>query len=318
MFFINNILHPEFTWPTVPSSPNHKLPKLHRLSPRPLRRFWAYVHKLLVKFSVWYCRWSDIPAPGQIWQLPFGLILKWSDGTRLEEVLTMKAARDAGIPVPRVICYGEHDDTPHAPVSILMTRMPGSTLYEELWEWFGPDEKARVLQELKIYLHTIRRWRRPSEGDNKATSICSIAGTSIRSVRVPSHSIGPCEDGAEFNDLLLAPARSGWVRISDPDYEDRLAKAERLHAVRHEVVFTHGDISPHNILVLDDGSVSALLDWEAAGWYPEYWEFTTAWRLSKPGSWWYEIVKELADGNYVEEREGDLAGRILTADSMAW
>jgi hypothetical protein len=196
--------------------------------------------------------------------------------------------------------------------------MPGSTLYEELWEWFGPEEKARVLQELKMYLRTIRRWQQPGPGDGKAASICSIAGTSIRSVRVPAHSIGPCRDEAEFNFLLLAPARSDWARTSWPDYENQLAKAERLHAGRHEVVFTHGDISPHNILVLDDGSVSALLDWEAAGWYPEYWEFTTAWRWEEAGSWGYEIVKELADGNYVEELEGDLAVRMLTADSMAW
>jgi aminoglycoside phosphotransferase (APT) family kinase protein len=316
--FFKNILHPEFTWYTAPSPLNHKLPKLRRLSPPILRRFWAHVHKLLVKVSIWYCRWSGIRFSGQICQLPFGLILKWSDGTRLEEVLAMQAARDAGLPVPRVICYGEHDDTPHAPVSILMTRMPGSTLYKELWEWFDPEEKTRFLQELKMYLHAIRRWRQPGEGDSKAARICSIAGTSIRSVRVPSHSIGPCEDEAEFNGLLLDPARSDWARESWPDYQDRLAKAEKLHADRHEIVFTHGDISPYNILVLDDGSVSAVLDWEAAGWYPEYWEFTTAWRLAKAGSWWYEIVKELADGKYVEEREADLEVRTLTADSMAW
>jgi aminoglycoside phosphotransferase (APT) family kinase protein len=113
----------------------------------------------------------------------------------------------------------------------------------------------------------------------------------------------------------IDPAQSDWARESWPDYRDRLARAEKLHAGRHETVFTHGDISPYNILVLDDGSVSAVLDWEAAGRYPEYWELTTAWRLAKAGSWWYEIVKELADGKYVEERE---EVRVLTADSMAW
>jgi hypothetical protein len=45
-------------------------------------------------------------------------------------VLTMQAGRRAGFPVPRVICYGEHPDCPHAPVSILMTRAPGMNLVE--------------------------------------------------------------------------------------------------------------------------------------------------------------------------------------------
>jgi len=41
---------------------------------------------------------------------------------------------------------------------------------------------------------------------------------------------------------------------------------------------THGDITRRNILIRVDGedandvSVVAILDWEQAGWRPEYWE----------------------------------------------
>jgi hypothetical protein len=114
-------------------------------------------------------------------------------------------------------------------------------------------------------LHTIRHWQRPGEGDGKAASICSIAGASLRSVRVPQYNIGPYKDEPEFHDLLLAPARSDWVCETCPNHQDRLEMAGRLHAARHEVVFTHGDIAPHNVLVLNDGRASALPDWEAAG-----------------------------------------------------
>ncbi|QKX58665.1 uncharacterized protein TRUGW13939_05792 [Talaromyces rugulosus] len=72
--------------------------------------------------------WVGIPYDNQIAQLPFGLILKWSDGTRIEEVITMQVAREAGLPVPKVIGYGEHPDTPHTPISILITRLPGREL----------------------------------------------------------------------------------------------------------------------------------------------------------------------------------------------
>ncbi|EKM50098.1 uncharacterized protein PHACADRAFT_264634 [Phanerochaete carnosa HHB-10118-sp] len=48
----------------------------------------------------------------------------------------------------------------------------------------------------------------------------------------------------------------------------------------HRVVLTHGDFHPRNIMVVDqpDGnvSVSGIIDWEMAGWYPEYWELYKA------------------------------------------
>ena len=43
----------------------------------------------------------------------------------------------------------------------------------------------------------------------------------------------------------------------------------------HAIVLTHGDMSPRNIIV-QGTKVVALLDWEMAGYYPEYWEYTKA------------------------------------------
>jgi hypothetical protein len=43
---------------------------------------------------------------------------------------------------------------------------------------------------------------------------------------------------------------------------------------RHErqIVLTHGDLLLRNILVRD-AKVLAILDWEMAGYFPEYWEY---------------------------------------------
>ncbi|KFA81645.1 hypothetical protein S40288_09171, partial [Stachybotrys chartarum IBT 40288] len=47
-------------------------------------------------------------------------------------------------------------------------------------------------------------------------------------------------------------------------------------AVRgHAPVFTHGDLQRKNLLLREDGTV-VMLDWEAAGWYPSFWEYATA------------------------------------------
>ena len=37
----------------------------------------------------------------------------------------------------------------------------------------------------------------------------------------------------------------------------------------HRILFTHGDLSPRNIIV-QDGRIVDLLDWETAGLYPKY------------------------------------------------
>jgi thiamine kinase-like enzyme len=50
---------------------------------------------------------------------------------------------------------------------------------------------------------------------------------------------------------------------------------------QHRILLTHGDISPRNIMVRN-GHIAAIIDWQYAGWYPEYWEFTKA---SRTANW---------------------------------
>ncbi|KFY95963.1 hypothetical protein V498_02995 [Pseudogymnoascus sp. VKM F-4517 (FW-2822)] len=220
---------------------------------------------LKVTFSYHYCGWVGFPFDNQIAPLPFGLLLKWSDGTRLEEVLATEVCRAAGIPTPKITCYGDHPETPHAPISILMTRLPGKEL-GEAYESLSTDAKATVLSELKMHLATIRQWKSPW-GD---TRICSITGGPIRSIRVPNHIVGPCETSDEFHDYLLAPARNSFS--SEEKFEELLQRARKLRTLeRPGVKFTHGDLKHHNILVDEEGHVRGFLDWEAAGWYPDFW-----------------------------------------------
>jgi aminoglycoside phosphotransferase (APT) family kinase protein len=48
----------------------------------------------------------------------------------------------------------------------------------------------------------------------------------------------------------------------------------------HEVVLTHGETSLRKISDRD-GKIVSILDWEMAGYYPEYWEYVKA--LYRPG-----------------------------------
>ena len=47
---------------------------------------------------------------------------------------------------------------------------------------------------------------------------------------------------------------------------------------QYHTTFTHSDIAPRTILI-NDGKIAAIVDWESADWYPEYWEYTR-WAVS--------------------------------------
>ncbi|TVY15058.1 hypothetical protein LARI1_G007031 [Lachnellula arida] len=310
------ILRPNFTWtPPTPFSTqlSSKIPPTPEPSHPLVRRFWGYIHLFLQKFSLWYyCRWAGIPYDNQIIPLPFGLLLKWSDGTRLEEVLATQVCRAAGLPTPKIISYGDHPDSPWAPVSILMTRLPGREI-GQAYESLSPEAQRTALTELKLYLSTIWGWKSPW-GDER---VCSITGGAIRSIRVPGHTIGPCETPREFHEYLLAPARNSFG--SESVYEEKLRCARKLQSLqRPGVKFTHGDLKHHNILVDEQGHITGFLDWEAAGWYPEFWEYTTSLRYLRTGFWWYEFLMELGGERYQEESECERALTNLTVDSWVW
>ncbi|KAF2759038.1 kinase-like protein [Pseudovirgaria hyperparasitica] len=318
MSWLNSLLPralcPNFTWPhrALGDEPLvQDIPPTPKLSGSTSRRVWGIIHKRLVPFSRHYCKWFGIPFDNQICQLPFGLILKWSDGTRLEEVQAMMVARSAGLPVPRVIAYGDHPDTPHALVSILMTRLPGCDL-GLVYESLTPAQQETIQKETATMLDTIRNWRSPWGKDR----ICSITGGPIRSVRVPDHIIGPCESETEFNDLLIQPASQHGYASAEA-FEEALACARKMQTKLHRIVFTHGDLKHHNIMV-HEGRVSGFIDWESAGWYPDYWDYTTAMRYMPEDFWWFKFVSQLGGSKYREEMVYERALLKLTVDSWVW
>ena len=66
-------------------------------------------------------------------------------------------------------------------------------------------------------------------------------------------------------------------------HPDLYSKVNELIAQHEEpypsLVFTHGDLNSLNILACGD-KVVGIVDWETAGWYPSYLEYTTACQVS--------------------------------------
>ena len=267
---------------------------------------WGYVHHLLEHISIAYCQWLDVSREGSVFPLPFGLILKWSERTRLEEFIAMKMARAAGIPAPIALSCGEHPGH-HFPTSILMTRLPGWELCNSR-EPLEVEEEGPWLSELRQCLEAMRMWKNPF-----GKAICSVLGSSISSCRVPRHNMGPFDKEDELMDYLLAPASTRDFD-SPEQYDDKLKLAKRLSEKPHRVVFTHGDFETHNILVDSSGHLSGFIDWECAGWYPEYWEYTSTMRWGT-GTWWWLVASHLGGETYLDELVSDKAVHALTVDS---
>jgi serine/threonine protein kinase len=72
-----------------------------------------------------------------------------------------------------------------------------------------------------------------------------------------------------------------------------------LDSHKHSICFTHGDLRPANIMV-KDGRVVAIIDWEMAGWYPEHWEFVKAHYLETFMTDWATHLLDILDPYFCE------------------
>lgn len=257
--WIPHFLTLEFYWPSPIKRPiSTSTPPLPRI-PGPLeRRLWGFVHIGLRHLSKWYCKWCGIEFYQEhVYQLPFGLLMKWTDRTSLEEAMAMRMVKSSGIPCPTLLSCGEHPDN-FRRFSLLMTRLPGYCMMN-LDEDFNPEIELPWVFELQECVEAMRCWESPY-----GSSICSVMKTAIKSTRVPEHVMGPFENEDELHKYLLRPASSHGFS-SKEEYEATLVRARELTEKGHPVKFTHGDFKAHNIMVDDDGHLSGFIDWESAG-----------------------------------------------------
>ncbi len=96
---------------------------------------------------------------------------------------------------------------------------------------------------------------------------------------------GPFDSEEEFNLALRKTYVKGYNK--EPHISDRLDSMLAAH--KHKICFTHNDLHVSNVMV-NNGHISALIDWADAGWYPDYWEYQAAERTFNPREDWNLIL----------------------------
>lgn len=174
-----------------------------------------------------------------------------------------------------------------------MNRIPGVPLaYSH--ELLADSDMAEVTAQLQDY---VRQLRAMPKTVNLGMAICNTLGGACIDPRVHFGSpVGPFVDEAGFSALLGSakdPARRGY-----------------------ETYFTHADLNPRNIMVEQAAGgqgwrVSGIVDWETAGYYPEYWEYIKAlyegfrwsWRYNNVVHMVFQALRDYSNEVEVEKRD---------------
>lgn len=174
-------------------------------------------------------------------------------------------ARNTTVPVPTVHLAFTHKGCTY----ILMERIHGHYLGDG-WVKRPSTSQLKILQSLKGMILDMRTL----QTHGSINVICSVNGGSLYDPRMPciTGRFGPFKDVREFHDYL----RDGIQAHSNAD----VTKLITMHRQDWDApTFTHGDLSSLNIIVRGD-DVVGIVDWETAGWYPSYWEYTTACQMN--------------------------------------
>lgn len=187
-------------------------------------------------------------------------VVKWPCEAPELEALRYVAANTT-IPIPKVY----HSHRWHGKLAIEMEYFKGCETLWGCWRSLSQTQKDDVVNAIASYVEQLQNL----EPQDKY-KISSTDGGPCRSIRVGcSKLFGPFENSRDFHQVV----RFGFtIEQAGKVFGEQVAK---VHDREYQTRFTHGDLGVQNIL-MRDGAIVALLDWECAGWYPEYWEYTCA------------------------------------------
>ncbi|KAI1850004.1 hypothetical protein JX266_004383 [Neoarthrinium moseri] len=183
-----------------------------------------------------------------------------------------------------------------------MELKPGRQL-SELWPSMSDEEMLDVAKQLRGIWDQLRSI--PSPGGFGGVTGGPLEHRFFKWIEADPKITGPF--GAE-EDLSMALARrshKNWEGSVRRAWTSEFFARNLPRALtNHPSVFTHADLQRKNILVVEVSAsqagrrrleVSAVVDWEDAGWYPSYWEYAACFVDFQWTDSWPEYVEYILD-----------------------
>ncbi|TVY50551.1 hypothetical protein LCER1_G008409 [Lachnellula cervina] len=214
-------------------------------------------------------------------------------------------SRETTIPVPRVYAIYTATEifcdtnTREECNYIVMEHLEGHTLDFE-WGLLSAQQKDHILAQLRGYMNQLRSIPSPGYyGSLGRRGLLDCIFWTGHDACAPLD--GPFDTEHALNDAMLSKFVYNNISAQKAEFYRR---AFPVILQGHAPVFTHGDIQRKNIIIKrlspkvssidtstgvkhlnleDDTFDIAIIDWENAGWYPDYWESALA--LFACGAW---------------------------------
>ena len=157
---------------------------------------------------------------------------------------------------------------------IFMSYIPGPTL-DSVWSQLSNQQKVSITNGLNVILLKLRDLKMPEDA-----LLGGVGGEGCKDTRRHTRiSQEPIKSVSEFEDFIFSNPTFG-----SSVYIGLIRSMSQSHAP--SICFTHADLRPANIVVKADQqgnySISSILDWDMAGFYPDYWESVKATNTLSP------------------------------------
>ncbi|KAJ9266341.1 hypothetical protein DTO212C5_6428 [Paecilomyces variotii] len=228
------------------------------------------------------------------------------------------------VPAPRL--YAMYHD-PHNPkqLFLIMQRVPGVQL-NSIWPSLAQSEKDDIIAKLKLIFDAMRKTECPWPDFFGGLDGGGVHHYLFYSQHGDRKFLGPFSSEPAFVEGLVGNYRALVERNNLPDYKARFYEKYLPRVLQgHRPTLTHGDVQQKNIMVVentsrrnDQGGRSfdiVLVDWENAGWFPDFWEFFCA---SYPLHFQWDEDWSLRVQEFVQVWPAEMAMMQLIDRELGW
>ncbi|PWY87942.1 kinase-like protein [Aspergillus sclerotioniger CBS 115572] len=206
--------------------------------------------------------------------------------------------QDLSVPAPRLHAMYQKGTK----LYLVMDYIPGVTL-GEVWNTLSDTSKTFLLAQLRAVFECMRAI--PVPGFYGSVTQGPVPHSFfLPPIEDPDIS-GPFDEEVDFSRAIALRANQMCNDGGATWWPCEFLLRNLPEALQcHQPVFTHGDLQRENIILTkvintssgtEEYQVIAVVDWESAGWYPNYWEYACIFPGFKWNDDWPTSVEKIID-----------------------